>query len=286
MSDVYLKIRHAKRQNAQNLDLSHQNISHVPEDVYNLKYLLNLNLSNNSLSKIDKLIENLKNLSELNLESNQIENLPIELAYLNNLKNVNIKNNPIESKLIDWNLNWKQSLKNFYEIKLNEDQNSNSDNKIIKIKETNIINNNLEGIQDGLMTETNHKKTPFSFNMSNTKLSFMNNTVTKFNKKPIYEIPKCQIFDNHKDDNFAKQDLSNSQNNHIKKSEEITFDQIKKDSSQNNLKRIQSGKINKKEALNAVLKLKSRDSINDTLNNQFDINEFNKTKNKFKFESK
>ena len=214
MADAYLKIRHAKRQNAQNLDISSMSLNNVPEDVFALKTLLHLNLSKNNLITIEKTIENMKNLVELNLEGNKIVFLPIELTSLPNLKIVKICDNPIAKNLVDWNLNWKESLKDFHKIKSETSLNDESSNNQVNLG----------------------KKVPFNFNMSKSKLNFMNNTFTSLHKKesPTGEIPKCVIFDRPSEAKILM-NLSNS-----------TLPV-----------RIQSGNINKREALNTIIKSKS-----------------------------
>lgn len=71
MSDVKLKIRHAKRANQKTLDLSGMSITELPIDITQLTLLEVLDLSNNKLTSLKK-IETLPNLREVNASNNQI----------------------------------------------------------------------------------------------------------------------------------------------------------------------------------------------------------------------
>jgi Leucine-rich repeat (LRR) protein len=55
MGDIKLKIRHAKRGNEKNLDLSGFGISELPVDLLQLTMLESINLSNNKLTSLKKL---------------------------------------------------------------------------------------------------------------------------------------------------------------------------------------------------------------------------------------
>ena len=54
MSDIKLKIRHAKRGNEKTLDLSNLGITELPIDITQLTMLESLNLSNNKLTNLKK----------------------------------------------------------------------------------------------------------------------------------------------------------------------------------------------------------------------------------------
>lgn len=71
LSDLKLKIRHAKRANVKTLDLSGMGISDLPADLLQLTMLENINLSNNKLTNLRK-IESLPNLREVNASNNLI----------------------------------------------------------------------------------------------------------------------------------------------------------------------------------------------------------------------
>jgi hypothetical protein len=228
MSELNLKLRHAKRQNAQNLDLSNLEIESVPVELFQLKSLLILNLSNNKISEIDKQIENLKNLSELNLENNNISNLPVEILNLPNLSKLNLSNNPINGKLKDFNLNWKISLKEFFagnfenegignkeqSDNITTDQNGHKD-KIIQqdsIKKTKFDSNGI--FNKDRVQSAHSKNVPFSFNMSNIEANNLCN-----NKLNISSLRSSQNSLNNPNQNLNK---SSNNLNHIKKDNIIT----------------------------------------------------------------
>lgn len=71
MSDIKLRIRHAKRENARTLDLSGMGISDIPVDVTQLTMLETLNVSNNKLTNLRR-VEQLPNLREIIAQNNQI----------------------------------------------------------------------------------------------------------------------------------------------------------------------------------------------------------------------
>jgi len=52
MSDIKLKIRHAKRGNERNLDLSNMGLIEVPMDINQLTNLESINLSGNKLTNL------------------------------------------------------------------------------------------------------------------------------------------------------------------------------------------------------------------------------------------
>jgi len=69
LSDIKLKIRHAKRANEKSLDLSGMDISELPVDLLQLTMLESINLSNNKLINLRR-IEQLPNLREVNASNN------------------------------------------------------------------------------------------------------------------------------------------------------------------------------------------------------------------------
>lgn len=69
LSDIKLKIRHAKRGNERNLDLSGMGMSELPVDITQLSMLETLNVSNNKLNTLRR-VEQLPNLRVINAQNN------------------------------------------------------------------------------------------------------------------------------------------------------------------------------------------------------------------------
>ena len=78
--------------NLQVLRLDHNNISTLPDELFNLP-LVALSLSFNSLFKVPKKISNLKSLNFLSLAENHIQDLPSELGDLRGLRTLHIHKN-------------------------------------------------------------------------------------------------------------------------------------------------------------------------------------------------
>jgi len=82
--------------NLAKLDLSHNELTTISDDIINLYSVKTLNLSNNKIPKIpeDK-IYNLMFLQHLNLEHNKIIDIPESLKFMSLLTSVNVSDNPI-----------------------------------------------------------------------------------------------------------------------------------------------------------------------------------------------
>ena len=74
LSDVKLKIRHAKRGNEKTLDLSGCGLSDIPVELTQLTMLESVNLENNKLTNLRR-IEQLPNLREIKAANNNINAL-------------------------------------------------------------------------------------------------------------------------------------------------------------------------------------------------------------------
>ena len=94
MSDVSLKIRHAKRGNEKHIDLSNMSLIELPSDLFKLGLLESINLSNNKLTNLRR-IEQLPNLREIVAQNNQISQLPSEMSELYCLETIVLLGNPI-----------------------------------------------------------------------------------------------------------------------------------------------------------------------------------------------
>ena len=78
------------------LDLSNQNLTKVPENIFNQTNLEELNLSNNQLTgAIQSQIGQLKNLKVLNASNNQMTGVPAEVGQLTNLQTLDLSNNQL-----------------------------------------------------------------------------------------------------------------------------------------------------------------------------------------------
>ncbi|MCX6745621.1 MAG: leucine-rich repeat domain-containing protein [Candidatus Parcubacteria bacterium] len=78
------------------LDLSNQNLTKVPDYVFNLTNLQELNLSNNKLTgAIQSQIGQLKKLKVLNASNNLMTGIPAEVGQLTNLQILDLSNNQL-----------------------------------------------------------------------------------------------------------------------------------------------------------------------------------------------
>ena len=94
MSEIKLKIRHAKRGNERTLDLSNMGLTEIPVDIVQLTLLETLIVSNNKLSSLRR-VEQLQNLREINASNNNITSLHAELQDMYCLESLNLVGNPV-----------------------------------------------------------------------------------------------------------------------------------------------------------------------------------------------
>jgi Leucine-rich repeat (LRR) protein len=71
LSDIKLKIRHAKRGNEKTLDLSGMGMTELPADITQLSMLENLIVANNKLTSLRR-VEALPNLTSIDARNNNI----------------------------------------------------------------------------------------------------------------------------------------------------------------------------------------------------------------------
>ena len=69
-------LRHAKRSNKKDLDLSNRELSYIPKEVFTMRNLEELDLSDNKIVLIEPEIKELLKLKVLNLENNALSELP------------------------------------------------------------------------------------------------------------------------------------------------------------------------------------------------------------------
>jgi len=77
------------------LDLSHQDLEHVPSEISYMKKLENLRLSHNKIAHLPPELGKCKNLQQLWLEVNLLEECVEELRYLQSLRSVNLSCNKL-----------------------------------------------------------------------------------------------------------------------------------------------------------------------------------------------
>jgi Leucine-rich repeat (LRR) protein len=79
----------------QRLNLSYNQLVHIPEDIRCLKNLKELKCDNNRLSSISSEVYHLSNLTLLNLSHNQLDIFPLEISLLANLRHLDLYANRI-----------------------------------------------------------------------------------------------------------------------------------------------------------------------------------------------
>lgn len=84
---------------ARNLNLSFNNLIHLPEDFIKLQNIRVLDLSKNHLKALPKNFGQLVNLKHLDLFRNDLECLPLSFYQLKNLQWLDLKDNPLNLKL-------------------------------------------------------------------------------------------------------------------------------------------------------------------------------------------
>ena len=94
MSDIKLKIRHAKRGNERQIDLSNMGLMEIPIDINQLTNLESINISGNRLKHL-RGIEALGDLKVINAQNNNITQLHEEMQELERLETLNLIGNPI-----------------------------------------------------------------------------------------------------------------------------------------------------------------------------------------------
>ena len=93
LSDVKLKIRHAKRGNEKTLDLSGCGLSDIPVELTQLTMLESVNLENNKLTNLRR-IEQLPNLREIKAANNNINALHQEMLDMFSIDTFTQNGNP------------------------------------------------------------------------------------------------------------------------------------------------------------------------------------------------
>jgi len=84
----------AKLTELENLNLSNNQLTSLPSELFSLKKLKYLQLDHNQFKTISSSISDLSTLENLNLSYNELTSLPNEIYDLKNLKTLSISNNP------------------------------------------------------------------------------------------------------------------------------------------------------------------------------------------------
>lgn len=95
MDEVSLIIRRCRRGNLKNIDLSHRNLTSIPNDLLKVPTLETINLSHNLIVSIPESISDLENLITIDLSFNNISSIPQSILLLRNLQQFNLESNPI-----------------------------------------------------------------------------------------------------------------------------------------------------------------------------------------------
>jgi leucine-rich repeat protein SHOC2 len=74
------KIQQVKQQRLTELHLSHNSLTEIPTEVFELEWLETLSLNGNQLTSVPDAIARLTNLSTLDLSYNPLEDPPLEIA--------------------------------------------------------------------------------------------------------------------------------------------------------------------------------------------------------------
>jgi internalin A len=93
--EVLIRIEEAARNHNRTLDLSNQNLTEIPREIFQLQNLRSLDLYNNQIVKIPDEITQLQNLRLLYLSSNQIVEIPDAITQLQNLTELYLSRNQI-----------------------------------------------------------------------------------------------------------------------------------------------------------------------------------------------
>lgn len=94
LSDIKLKIRHAKRGNERRLDLSGMGLTELPADITQLTMLEAINLQDNKLTNLRR-IEQLPNLREIQASNNCVTALHKEMLDMFSIETITLFGNPI-----------------------------------------------------------------------------------------------------------------------------------------------------------------------------------------------
>lgn len=142
--------------NTTKIDLSNQNLTKIPEDIFELKNLKKLILRNNKIKMIPQEIEKLKKLETLDLSGNNINNFYSKVCTLKKLKILNLNNNKIKTIPIQI-----KQLTNLLSLHFSNNSISKLPTEIFyleNLRELDISNNNIEKLDNNIMVLQNLRK--------------------------------------------------------------------------------------------------------------------------------
>lgn len=166
------------------LDLSHNNITYIPEEMFrSTSYLSRLNLSNNKLMSFPNL-ENLSNLTILSLNYNLINDMHNDIIQLESLRMLGLRGNSIEHigentfsllialEYLDLSENYLRYLPPTWGENLR------------KLRHLNLDANYFKNIEDTMISS-----------IVNLRNLFINNTgITSINSEALRYLPNCNIY--------------------------------------------------------------------------------------------
>ncbi|CAD5955151.1 COR domain-containing protein [Planktothrix agardhii] len=95
--EIRKKIQQVKQQRLTELDLSHNSLTEILIEVFELEWLETLNLWDNKLTSVPESITRLTNLSTLDLRGNQLTSVPETITRLTNLSTLDLSENQLTS---------------------------------------------------------------------------------------------------------------------------------------------------------------------------------------------
>lgn len=154
--EILQKIEKAHDHSSSVLDLTYNNLSELPLEIWQLKSLIILDLHNNRLSEISKEISRLTKLTRIFLYNNQLVKIPKEISNLLFLKELQLSNNRLN--VIPKEVS---RLKNLEELYLSDNQLTQIPKEISLLKNLRILslaNNQLIQIPKEISCLNNLKK--------------------------------------------------------------------------------------------------------------------------------
>lgn len=98
MDECQKLIRHCKRYGSKELNLSNQQVTTIPPEVFKLNNIEHLIMQNNKIKEIPSDLQLLVTLKTLDLSQNEIQEVPSFIEDMNQLDFLNLSNNPLLPK--------------------------------------------------------------------------------------------------------------------------------------------------------------------------------------------